>query len=350
MMRPEIMAGYALLTQIGGLKMSITSSKLMRWNRFSIGLGAIGWALLTVTSLFAWLELNALDLILLLALLVIAPLAVPLALQALPLQDDWLYTWQRLTVIVQPIATLIGGISFLLHTGPVAAVAATVWLLFTGFIAVQAVVRLRQVARASLITICPAVALIYLPIGGTWLVIARLGLQPLGFPPDIVLLTAVHFHYITLAALVMTGLIGQAGSLTKAAFPWRLYRIAAIGMLVEPPMVAAGFTLAQFTGGEYLRSIPATLLALSLILIILLSLRFVIPSTVSPVARRLLLASSTAVIFTMLAVGAYAIGNATGAWTITIPQMIVIHGWINALIFALCGLLGWRLRMDQWEG
>jgi hypothetical protein len=329
--------------------MSITSSELMRWNRFSIGLGVVAWALITVTSLVGWLGLNALDLILLLALLIIAPLAIPLALQTLPLQRDWLRSWQRPTVVLQPVATLIGGISFLFHTGPLAAVAATAWLLFTGFIAVQAVARLRQVGRASLITICPAVALIYLPIGGTWLVIARLGLQPLGFPPDIVLLTAVHFHYITLAALVMTGLIGQVGLVTKPAFPWNLYRFAAIGMVIEPPMVAAGFTLAQFTGGEYLRSIPATLLALSLILITLLSLRFVIPTTISPAARGLLLASSTAVLFTMLAVGAYAVGNATGAWTITIPQMIVIHGWINALVFALCGLLGWRLRSGQRE-
>jgi YndJ-like protein len=329
--------------------MSITSSELMRWKRFSISLGTIAWALLTAASLLGWIELNALELTLLLALLVIAPLAVPLALQALPLQHDWLRTWQRLTVIVQPIASLIGGISFLLHTGPLAAVAAAVWVLFTGFIAVQAVVRLRQVGRVCLITICPAVALIYLPIGGTWLVFARLGLQPLGFPPDIVLLTAVHFHFITLAALVMTGLIGQAGSVTKPAFPWRLYRITAIGMVVEPPMVAAGYTLAQFTGSQYLESAASTLLALSLILVSLLSLRFVIPSTISTVARGLLLVSSTAVLFTMLAVGAYAIGNATGAWTITIAQMIAIHGWINALVFGLCGLLGWRLRIGQWE-
>jgi hypothetical protein len=330
--------------------MSMTSSRLIKWNRFSIGLGIVAWALLAVISPLGWVKLTALDLILLLALLVIAPLAVPLALQALPLQHDWLRTCQRLAVIVQPIATLIGGVSFLLHTGPLAAVAAAVWLLFSGFIAVQAVVRLLQVGRASLITICPAIALIYLPIGGTWLVFARLGLQPLGFPPDIVLLTAVHFHYITLAALVMTGLIGQAGSITKPAFPWRLYRIAAIGMVVEPPMVAVGFTLAQFTGSQYLESAASTLLAISLILITLLSLRFVIPTTTSPVARGLLLVSSTGVFFTMLAVGAYAVGNATGAWTITIPQMIVIHGWINALVFALSGLLGWRLRIGQWEG
>jgi hypothetical protein len=115
-------------------------------------------------------------------------------------------------------------------------------------------------------------------------------------------------------------------------------------------MVAAGYTLAQFTGSQYLESAASTLLALSLILMTLLSLRFVIPTTISSVAKGLLIASNTAVFFTMLAVGAYAAGNATGAWTITISQMIIIHGWINALVFSLCGLLGWRLRIGQQEG
>jgi hypothetical protein len=51
----------------------------------------------------------------------------------------------------------------------------------------------------------------------------------------------------------------------------------------------------------------------------------------------------------MLVAGAYALGTATGAWTITVSQMIVVHGWINALAFGLCGLLGWRLKMRRKE-
>jgi hypothetical protein len=330
--------------------MAISNRQLMKWNRFSIGLGVVAWALLAALSLPGWVELGALDLILLLALLVITPLAIPLALETKPGRQDWLCTWQHLTIIVQPAATLIGVISFFLRTGPLASAAATVWLLFTGLIALQGVGRLREVKRPALPEICPAVALIYLPIGGTWLVSARLGLQPLGFPPDIVLLTAVHFHYVTLTALVMTGLIGRAGSASRPTIPWLLYSFAAIGLCAEPLMVAAGQTVAQLTGNEYLDSAAATLLALTWILLTLLSLRFIIPATTSPVARGLLLVSSTAVLFTMLAAGAYAIGNATGAWTITVSQMIAIHGWINAVVFGLCGLLGWRLRTGEQEG
>lgn len=327
--------------------MSRTRRNLTWWNRSSIGLGACAWALLTVMSLFGWVHLTALNLILLLALWVITPLAVPLA--ALQQPRDWLGTRQRLIVILQPFAAFIGGISFLLGTGPSSAAAATVWFLFTGLIAVQGVERLRQMGGATLADTCLAVALIYLPIGGAWLVLARLGLQPLGFSPDIVLLTAVHFHYIPLAALVMTGRIGQTGFGGKTTVPLQFYRVAATGLLVEPLLVAAGRTLSQLTGNDDLVSAATLLLALSLTLIAILSLQFIIPVTRSRLAQGLLLVSGTAVFVTMLAAVAYAVGTATGAWTITISQMIVMHGWINALLLSFCGLLGWRLRVGQKE-
>jgi hypothetical protein len=94
-----------------------------------------------------------------------------------------------------------------------------------------------------------------------------------------------------------------------------------------------------------LETLAAALMALGLILIALLSLHIVVPATAPPLARVLLLISSGSVLATMLIAVAYAVGAATGAWTITISQMIAVHGWVNALAFGLCGLLGWRLRV-----
>ena len=85
-------------------------------------------------------------------------------------------------------------------------------------------------------------------------------------------------------------------------------------------------------------------------LIALLSLRFIVPTTTPLLAKGLLVFSNTAVLITMLFAGAYALGAATGGWTITISQMITVHGWVNALAFGLCGLLGWRLKVEQEEG
>ena len=325
--------------------MSFNSLDLVKWNRTSAGVGGLLWLLVLCVWIPGWVALNVLDVLLLLALLVIVPLAMPLA--ASPKQGRLYHALYRLVVIVQPFAALVGGASFLLRTGPFAAAAAGVWLLFTALVGLVGLLRLVQHGGVSLTDLCLSAALVYLPIGGAWLELARLGAQPLGFGQHTDLLTAVHFHYIPLAALVISGITYQALPASLGGV-WRgVAQAAAIGMLVNPLLVAAGITLTQLTGEDLLESAAADLLALSLIALALLSLRFIITSTASLLAKGLLLVSSTAVCFTMLAAGAYALGNATGAWTITIDQMIAAHGWINALIFGFCGLLGWRLRLRQ---
>ena len=325
--------------------MSLNNLDLMRWNRGSAALGGILWALALLAWIAGWLPLNTLEVILLLALFVITPLAVPLA--ASPRKGQRYWAFYRLVILAQPFAALIGGVSFLLDTGPLAGAAAAVWLLFTALLALLGLLRLFHKGGISLADICLTAALVYLPIGGAWLALARLGAQPLGFGQHTDLLTAIHFHYIPLAALIITGLTCRALPASLGGAARIASRIAALGMLVNPLLVAAGITLTQVTGEDYLGSAAATLLALSLIALALLGLRFIVPNTASLLAKGLLLVSCTAVCFTMLAAGAYALGNATGAWTITISQMIAIHGWINALIFGFCGLLGWRLTLER---
>ena len=170
----------------------------------------------------------------------------------------------------------MGVVSFLFGAGPLAAASAVVWFLFTVVLALLGLGRLREIKKITLADACFALALIYVPIGGAWLVLSRLGWQPFGFGQHTSLLTAIHFHYIPLAAMMMTGLIGQVVQATGKAFPRELYRIAALGMLINPLLVAAGITLTQLTGKDYLESFAATLLALSFILIALLNLRFII--------------------------------------------------------------------------
>jgi hypothetical protein len=318
---------------------------LVRWNRISIGLGCLVWATIALASLFSWMVLNDLQIILLLALFVLTPLALPLVvLPKANRQSSWL---SSLVLFLQPFAALFGGASFLLSTGLLAAVLAFVWLLFTGLLALSGLVQHCQVARQSLADRCLRVALLYLPIGSTWMVLARLGLQPLGFGVHTDLLTAIHFHFIALAALMMTGLTGQCIQTSHHGIPWRAYRIAALGVLVNPLLVAAGLTIAQVTHLRFLDTAPADLLALSLILIALLGLRFVVPTTTSLVAQVLLVLSYTTVFFTMLLAGVYALGVATGAWVLTLSQMLLLHGLENALVFGLCGLLGWRIRAGE---
>lgn len=325
--------------------MSISNCGMTIWNRLSTGFGGILWVLIVSARVFGWLALNDLEILLLLGLFVITPLAVPLV--ALPKENSFAGALYRLIILLHPFAALLGGASFLLDVGPLAASAATVWFLFTAIIALLGLVRLFENDGRTLADVCLSAALVYLPIGGAWLVLARLGSQPLGFSQTTVLLTAVHFHFITLAALIITGLVGQSMRASKAGAPQMIYRVAAIGTLVNPLLVAAGITLTQVTGARFLESAAAVLLALSLMLIAALSLRFIVPAVAPLLAKGLFVMSGAAVLLAMLFAAAYAVGAASGVWTITISQMIAVHGWVNALGFGLCGLLGWRLKLGQ---
>jgi hypothetical protein len=70
--------------------------------------------------------------------------------------------------------------------------------------------------------LCLHAALVYWPVGCLWLVISRAGVNPLGFSDDIVLLTAVHFHYAGFAALTMLGMTGRfAKGMVYRETTWR---------------------------------------------------------------------------------------------------------------------------------
>jgi hypothetical protein len=320
----------------------MSTLKLDQWNRTSTILGAVVWLVVVIGRLLGQFILDDLSLILLLAFFVIVPLAINLA------TPDESRNWPiyGLIILSQPAAAIAAALSLVISTGITAGVLSIFWLLFTLAIAVLGAFNVWCHKHWSIDELTAASALIYLPIGALWFVSARFGIQPLGFVPLTVWLTAAHFHYITLAALVITGMIGRALQNRKSPV-WMVYRVAAVGMIVNLLIVAAGITLTQLTSVRIVETSGSVLLALSLITISLICIRYILPETTSTLTQFLLIVSSGSVLLTMLAAAGYALGMATGAWTITISQMIVIHGWLNALGFGLCGLLGWRLREFQ---
>jgi hypothetical protein len=56
--------------------------------------------------------------------------------------------------------------------------------------------------------------------------------------------------------------------------------------------------------------------------------------------------SAVSLAIAMTLVGIYTVGEFTGQYWLVLPQMARFHGTINALGFALCGLLGWALVRD----
>jgi hypothetical protein len=244
-----------------------------------------------------------------------------------------------LVITVQPLAAVGAAVALLPLWGALRVGGAGLWLLYTvlvAFIGLQLVGQQRHDIAAW----CRGAALIYLPIGAAWFLFAQAHIAPIGLDSVLVSLTAVHFHYIPLVALTMTGLVGGQTAVQQR-IAYLIYRSVAVGMLIIPVLVGAGITLTQLTGNRGTETVAALLQALTVILLGGLLLGVVVPSVVAPLARVGLALAGAAVFVSMLAASAFALGNATGAWALTYTQMLLIHGWVNALLFGVCGLGGW---------
>lgn len=145
-------------------------------------------------------------------------------------------------------------------------------------------------------------------------------------------LTAVHFHYAGFAAALI------AGTATATAGPKarRTAGAATLLILAGSPFVAAGFALfgpLQIAG--------AALLTVGLLALAWVTIRRIVPNLHDQPARWLLTASSLAVIVPMLLAVQWAVGHNYGTPALSIPDMALFHGTLNAFGFTLCGLLGW---------
>jgi hypothetical protein len=179
--------------------------------------------------------------------------------------------------------------------------------------------------------LCLDFALLFFPVGCIWLVISRLGANPLGFSNDIVLLTAVHFHYAGFAALTILGMIGRVAEGT-------LYRVTAWGAITGIPLLALGIA---FSSG--LEIAAAFLLATSFVAAACMTAFVVLPRIDNRTAQGFLAVSAVSLVWAMLFAAVYALGKYTGHGWLDIPEMAVIHGVANSIGFALCGLFGWNL-------
>ena len=229
---------------------------------------------------------------------------------------------------IQPFAALALVGSFALPPGSVAAALALPWLLFTFCAGLYGLLRHLPHGFVDAGEVCLDAALLFLPVGGIWLMASRLGLPLMGFQEPIVLLTAVHFHFAGFAACLLTGLSGRLG------LPRRLYRLIVCGVLAGIPLLALGIAFAPV-----LEVISALVFALSLSGLALLWLsRW---AQLGP-GRYLLALSAASVLVSMGFALSYALSEFLGLVWVPIPVMVQNHGALNAIGFALLGLLAFR--------
>jgi hypothetical protein len=266
-------------------------------------------------------------LLLLLAILVNVPLALSLLTQ-----QETASQWSRWAVTVQPFAALaVAAVSIGLSRWAAVTLSA-LWLLFVGLLAISALRRLPTWRRLTAPVRVRLVAMLYLPIGAAWLVAYQLGLQPLGFSGIIVLLTAVHFHFTGFAATVWASKIGERLPASRS-YPW-----FAGAFVLATPLIAVGITLSPLLeiGG-------VLLLTTALLGLAVLFYRHALPTVTKWPAKVLLSIAPLAMVVAITLAVLYGLGEYLETPLLTIPQMVQWHGWLNAVGFTFCGLLGWRL-------
>jgi hypothetical protein len=210
------------------------------------------------------------------------------------------------------------------------------WLIVTALIALFGLWRLLFRGSLNANELCIGAGLIYLPVGGMWFFMSRFGIQPIGFGDTIVLLTAVHFHFAGFAAPILAGLAGR--TLHAGGVARQLFQFAAVGIIAGTPIVATGITYSPLVA-----FIGAVVISLGLILFAIVVLGWVIRSVGSLPARFLLGVSAISSASAMVLACLYAYSLVTKTLIIDIPHMAMTHGVINALGFALCGLIAWSL-------
>ncbi len=297
-------------------------------------LGVTIWLALLVGRLAGNESLGVIELMLLLAILVFVPLGLELA--ATPDKTGRNAVVYRLARFLQPIGAVMAAASFLTPIGFWSGMLASVWFGVSGLIAVYGVTRILSRRKIRIEEFCIDAALLYLPVGGAWLLATRVGFAPLGFGGVIALLTAVHFHYAGFIAPIIAGMTGR--TLDPAREPaWGFYKIAGAGIVAGPPLVAMGITLSK-----EMEVVSAAVLAVCMSVHAGLLLVAVRPLLASPKARVLLGTAALSSVVAMFFACLYALGMYTERFFISIPQMALVHGCTNGL-FALCGLLGWGI-------
>jgi hypothetical protein len=235
-------------------------------------------------------------------------------------------------------AGLALAISCGLARGWAALVLALPWMVVTALFAGAGFLRVQQGGlRRELHLLAADVALLFSAIGGAWLLADRGGFQPLGFPPQIVGLTAVHFHYAGLLVPLFAGLAQQQMWMS------RLAARAVVGSVLGVPAVAVGITSTQLGWSPAIEAAAGCGMALAGMAVGVLHVRLAVDTRWPASARVLLGIAGTSIFFAMVLAALYASrAFVPSAGWLDLPQMQALHGTVNIVGFALCGAIGWR--------
>lgn len=263
-------------------------------------------------------------------------LIVPLGMRLIPslgdgLPDDIMRGVRRVALP----AGLLLALAFALPTGPWAAALAVPWLLAAGLAALAAgIAALRTIRQGRGRRPGPEyavwAALAFLVVGAGNAVADRAGVQPFGFSPTIVLLTAVHF---TFAGFALT----LVGVLADLARPSRHHVWAFGALIVGIPITAVGFL--GIALAAWLGAMSVALGGFGIGLAVFRAAGVLRTGGARALAR---LAGLTLLVSMPLA-AVYAMGAWLGIAWLDLPTMARTHGFLNVVGFAIPAMVAWTI-------
>ena len=285
----------------------------------------IGCMCYVIFLILEWPKLHPVESIILLSILLFIPIAFSIV-DNKKRNGDELFCY-KLAAFFYPVAAISAMLAFVTDYF----LFAIIWFLYTGIVALFGVSRLLERGWKPLEETAIDSGFIYLFLGGFWFFASVANIPIMQFTSDIVLLTAAHFHYSAFLLPLFAGLLGR-----KQQEKSKLYTVAMFIMIISPMTVAIGIT--------YSRTFEFFAVLLYLISLYMYGIFVWKTKFTSKSAKILLIISSSTLMVTILFSLFYSYGNFKHVMTITIAQMVWIHGVVNGMGVALPGCIGWMIE------
>ena len=307
-------------------------NSLRAFAKRSAAVGLIAWLLLLLTTTADSRETELIHKVVFFAMLVIVPLGLSLVQAG---ASDGSVFLLRAAVVGQPFTAVVTIASFYLDKGLLSASLSVTWLILASLIALFGLTRLLTRGLYPLAEASVDAGLMYLAVGGGWLVIYRYGIQPFDYGETIILLTVVHFHFAGFAAPIIAGCVGRMLGTAERSFG-RIYSFIVFALIAAMPLVAAGITFSPWLG-----LVGTLLLSTGLVLLAVVTIGAVLPQVAASSARWLLLFGASSSCAAMVLACLYSYSIVAHVVILRIPTMALSHGLLNSFGFAACSLLAW---------
>ncbi|HDR7710966.1 TPA: YndJ family protein [Bacillus cereus] len=285
----------------------------------------IGLACYIVFIIFEWPNINPVEAIILLSVLLFIPMSFCIIDKKT--RNGSYVLFYKFVSFLYPIAAICAMLSFVTNQY----IFAIIWFVYTGIVALFGINRLLERGWKPLEETAIDGAFMCLFLGGFWFFASVAKLPIMHFSSDIVLLTAAHFHYSAFLLLLSAGLIGR-----KREKSSKVYDAIMFIIVISPMTVAIGITYSRIF--EFF-AVFLYLCAIYGYGIYVWRTKF---NAIS--AKILLVISSSTLMVTIMFSLIYSYGNLKHVMTITIAQMVWIHGVVNGIGVALPAFVGWMIE------